>query len=118
VQSGGWAEDVSDPDVVAGIQLLAETEGVFTETAGGVTTAVAQKLYAQGRIHKDESTVICITGNGLKTTDVLTGRYAEEPAIRPRLKDFEDYLNSLNALPTAVSAAPDPVLVAGGDHVS
>jgi len=116
-QSGGWAEDVSDPEVIAGIQILAETEGVFTETAGGVTTAVTARLYQQGRIAKDESTVICITGNGLKTTDVLTGLYAHEPAVRPRLKDFEDYLTTLDALPSTAPADRDADLVAGGINV-
>ncbi|HEY9126240.1 MAG TPA: threonine synthase, partial [Acidobacteriaceae bacterium] len=74
-ESGGWAEDVSDVEVVSAIQELAETEGVFTETAGGVTTAVTARLYAHGRIHPDELTVSVITGNGLKTTDVLQGAY-------------------------------------------
>src|SRR5205823_5472252 len=66
-ESGGWAEDCTDEEIVAGIQLLAETEGVFTETAGGVTVAVAQKLIQQGRIKKTDLTVLAITGNGLKT---------------------------------------------------
>ena len=70
-ESGGWAEDVSDVEIVSAIQELAETEGVFTETAGGVTTAVTARLYAHGRIHPDDLTVACITGNGLKTTDVF-----------------------------------------------
>jgi threonine synthase len=92
---GGWAEDVSDIEIVSGIQELAETEGIFTETAGGVTTAVTARLYAQGRITPDQITVTCITGNGLKTTDALEGRYQLERAIRPRLADFGDYLNEL-----------------------
>src|SRR5580693_5048601 len=74
-EDGGWAEDVSDVEIVAGIQELAETEGIFTETAGGVTTAVTARLYAHGRISPNETTVVCITGNGLKTTDALAGRY-------------------------------------------
>ena len=90
--SGGWAEDVSDVEIVSAIQELAETEGIFTETAGGVTTAVTARLYAHGRIHPDELTVACITGNGLKTTDVLQGAYEQHAAIRPRLGDFEQYL--------------------------
>ena len=94
-QSGGWAEDVSDVEIVAGIQELAETEGIFTETAGGVTTAVAARLYAHGRIAKDDVTVVCITGNGLKTTDALQGRYPTERAVRPRMADFEEYLKEL-----------------------
>ncbi len=91
-ESGGWAEDVSDVEIVSAIQELAETEGIFTETAGGVTTAVTARLYAHGRIHPEELTVSCITGNGLKTTDVLEGAYAQHGAIRPRLSDFENYL--------------------------
>jgi threonine synthase len=95
--TGGWAEDVADEQVVEGIQLLAETEGIFTETAGGVTTAVTQKLVRQGRIRADETTVVCITGNGLKTTDALNGKYATERAVRPRLADFAEYLNELDS---------------------
>jgi threonine synthase len=91
-QSGGWAEDVSDVEIVSAIQELAETEGIFTETAGGVTTAVTARLYAHGRISPDELTVTCITGNGLKTTDALNGKYEQERAIRPRLTDFEEYM--------------------------
>jgi threonine synthase len=90
--SGGWAEDVSDVEIVSAIQELAETEGVFTETAGGVTTAVTARLYAHGRIHPDELTVSCITGNGLKTTDVLQGAYEQGTAVRPRMSDFAAYL--------------------------
>src|ERR1700734_2772459 len=90
-ESGGWAEDVSDVEIVSAIQELAETEGVFTETAGGVTTAVTARLYAHGRIKPDDLTVTCITGNGLKTTDALAGAYETERAVRPRLSDFEAY---------------------------
>jgi threonine synthase len=90
--SGGWSEDVSDPEVVNGIKLLAETEGIFTETAGGVTVGTAGKLYRQDRIHPEETTVLCITGNGLKTTDVLAGVYETERAIAPKLTEFEAYL--------------------------
>jgi threonine synthase len=95
-ESGGWAEDVSDIEIVSAIQELAETEGIFTETAGGVTTAVTARLYAHGRIHPDDLTVSCITGNGLKTTDVLQGAYEQHAAVRPRLGDFETYLEERN----------------------
>ncbi|MBB6142086.1 threonine synthase [Silvibacterium bohemicum] len=91
-ESGGWAEDVSDVEIVSAIQELAETEGIFTETAGGVTTAVTARLYAHGRIKADDLTVTCITGNGLKTTDALAGAYEVERAVRPRLSDFEAYI--------------------------
>ncbi len=100
--SGGWAEDVSDEVVVDSIQLLAESEGVFTETAGGVTVGCARKLYQQDRILPDETTVLCITGNGLKTTDVLAGRYEAEDPIRPKLADFEAFLQrETNFSPTS-----------------
>jgi len=90
--SGGWAEDVSDPEIVEGISLLAETEGVFTETAGGVTVASAGKLFAQGRIKPEETTVLCITGNGLKTTDALVEKFHVSEPLPPKLAAFEAYL--------------------------
>jgi threonine synthase len=90
--SGGWAEDVSDPEIVESIQLLAETEGIFTETAGGVAVGCARKLYRQDRILPDETTVLCITGNGLKTTDVLTGKYEADEPIAPKIVEFDKYL--------------------------
>jgi len=90
--NGGWAEDVSDPEIVESIQLLAETEGIFTETAGGVTVGCARKLYRQDRILADETTVLCITGNGLKTTDVLAGKYEAEEPIPPKIAEFDKYL--------------------------
>jgi threonine synthase len=106
--SGGWAEDVSDPELIAAIQLLAETEGIFTETAGGVTVGCASKLYRQERIAPDETTVLCITGNGLKTTDVLANRYETQEPIRPKLADFESFLQNIldhtNAIPETVEA--------------
>ncbi len=90
--SGGWAEDTSDPEIVEGITLLAESEGIFTETAGGVTVAAARKLFAQGRISPQETTVLCITGNGLKTTDALAGKFEASEPIPPKLSAFEEYL--------------------------
>lgn len=102
-KSGGWAEDVSDREVVESIQVLAETEGVFTETAGGVTVGCARKLYRQDRILPDETTVLCITGNGLKTTDALTESYEAEAPIAPKLAEFEAYLaKRLGEVPEAV----------------
>jgi len=92
--SGGWAEDVSDPEIVDAIKLLAETEGIFTETAGGVTAGVTQKLIAQNRIKPDETTVVCITGNGLKTTDAIAAEFPATEAIAPRLEAFEAYLDA------------------------
>ncbi len=111
-ETGGWAEDVSDVEIVSGIQELAETEGIFTETAGGVTTAVTARLYAQGRIAPDELTVSCITGNGLKTIDAIAGQYHQGRAIRPRLADFDAYLKELDA-----TGEPE-LAVAGETHVN
>jgi len=89
LESGGWAEAVSDDEIVEGMRLLAETEGVFTETAGGVTVAVAKKLIEQGTIPRDESVVICITGNGLKTQEPLMDRLGHAVRIKPSLASFE-----------------------------
>jgi threonine synthase len=102
--SGGWSEDVSDPEIVKSIQLLAETEGIFTETAGGVTLGCARKLYKSDRILPNETTVLCITGNGLKTTDVLTGEYETEQPIPAKLTEFEKLLASQVELPAVVGA--------------
>ncbi len=92
--SGGWGEDINDEEVVEGMRLLAETEGVFTETAGGVTVGVTKKLIEQGRIKPDESTVICITGNGLKTLEALEGQFEMPTVIQPNLKEFEEHYSS------------------------
>jgi len=105
--SGGWAEDVSDPEIVESIQILAETEGVFTETAGGVTVGCARKLYQLGRIAPEEITVLCITGNGLKTTDVLAGKYGAEEPIRPKLAEFETFLQ--RSVETSPKQIPETV---------
>jgi threonine synthase len=102
-ESGGWAEDISDPEIVDGIKLLAKTEGIFTETAGGVTAGVTQKLIAQNRIGPDETTVVCITGNGLKTTDAIAAEFPATEAIAPRLEAFEAYLEA--QLPAAATVA-------------
>ena len=99
LSSGGAGEDVNDEEIVEGIRLLAETEGLFTETAGGVTVAVARKLIQQGRLDPDESIVLAITGNGLKTPGALNGSLGDSEAIRPKLLEFED--NFLHPEPAA-----------------
>ena len=82
--------------------MLAGSEGIFTETAGGVTVACAHSLLAQGRIGADEETVLCITGNGLKTTDALAGRFQLEDAIEPKLAAFEKFMGQAVATAAAV----------------
>jgi threonine synthase len=84
-ETGGWAASVSDADLVAGIRLLAETTGIFTETAGGVTTAAAVQLANAGRLGPDDEVVLCITGNGLKTLDPLADALPPAPVIAPKL---------------------------------
>ena len=87
--SGGTGEQVSNEQIIEGIKLLARTEGIFTETAGGVTVAVTKKLIEQGRIPRDESLVICITGNGLKTQEAITGAIGRPLEIEPTLSSFQ-----------------------------
>jgi len=87
--TGGWAEDVSDEEIAEAMVLLGKTEGIWAETAGGVTVAVTRKLIEQGRIPRDEEVVICITGNGLKTQDAVTGLVAKPAVIKPSLEEFE-----------------------------
>ncbi|MEE9591230.1 MAG: threonine synthase [Thermodesulfobacteriota bacterium] len=93
-ESGGWAEDVSDNEIIEAMKLLAETEGIFTETAGGVTLGVTKKLIEQGRIPKDESIVLSITGNGLKTQESLYGKISEPIVIEAKIAEFDNLLNS------------------------
>jgi threonine synthase len=90
--SGGWAEDVSDIEISEAMALLGRTEGVFAETAGGVTVAVARKLIEQGRIPRDDEVVLCITGNGLKTQDAVADHLEQPAVIRPSLEEFEGLL--------------------------
>ncbi len=104
-ETGGWSEDVDDEAIVDAMTLLAETEGIWAETAGGVTLAVAMKLIEQSKIDRDGSTVLCITGNGLKTQEALIGRLARPVVIEPTLEAFENVVESY---------APSPLVSAGG----
>lgn len=92
-ESGGAIEMVTDPEIVEGIKLLAETEGIFAETAGGVTVAVMRKLVKQGLIKKGEVTVAYITGHGLKTQEAVAGSVDSPVRIEPNLTSFEKNLN-------------------------
>ncbi len=93
-ETGGWSDDVDDDAIIDAMRLLAETEGIWAETAGGVTVAVAQRLIEQGRIDRDESIVICITGNGLKTQEPLLERMPKPIVIKPTLENFEAILDT------------------------
>src|SRR5437879_13582567 len=88
-ETGGSAEDVSDDEIRDAIRLLAECEGIFAETAGGVTVGVAKKLIAAGKIPANDSAVLCVTGNGLKTLDAVDGHVGKPREIKPSLREFE-----------------------------
>jgi threonine synthase len=92
-KTGGWAEDSTDDEIVAGIQLLAETEGIYTETAGGVSIAAAIKLAKSGRIARDGVTVIAITGNGLKTPEAV--KRDAPPVIEAKIGAFEELVKAV-----------------------
>ena len=93
-ESGGWAEAATDEEIVDAIHLLARTEGIFTEPAGGTTVAVTRKLIEQGRIPRDESIVISVTGNGYKTLEAVTESVASPFVIDARLQDFDHLYDS------------------------
>src|SRR5206468_11469669 len=100
---GGWADDVADAQVLDGIRLLGRTEGIFTETAGGVTGSVTKKLAEQGRFGKDEIVVIAITGNGLKTQEVVVGQLGSTVAIQPNLASLDAALGTEKLIATALA---------------
>jgi len=102
-ETGGWGEDVSDAEIIEAMILLGRTEGIFAETAGGVTVAVARKLLEQGRIPRDEEIVLCITGNGLKTQDAVAEALERPVVIEPNLAAFELLVEG--------AAAREPALV-------
>ncbi|MGH3519371.1 MAG: threonine synthase [Haloechinothrix sp.] len=84
-RTGGAIEDVTDEEVVEGIRLLARTEGIFAETAGGVTVATAKKLIETGQIDPDAETVLLITGDGLKTLDAVQDRIGPKATVPPNV---------------------------------
>jgi threonine synthase len=111
-ESGGWAEDVSDAEIVEAMTLLARTEGIYAETAGGVTLAVTRKLIEQGRIARDEEVVVCVTGNGLKTQDALAQRLDEPAVIGPTVEEFASLVEEV--FTTKAQSRMDGVTVSEG----
>ncbi len=97
-KTNGNIESVTDAEIIDGIKLLAETEGIFTETAGGTTVAVLKKLVEAGKIDPDETTVVYITGNGLKTQEAVQGYVGEPFTIEPKLDSFERALERAHTL--------------------
>jgi len=99
--SGGHGEHATDEEIIDGMRLLARSEGIFAETAGGVTVAATRKLIEAGRIPRDEPIVMCVTGNGLKTPDVLHDRLGRDVTIQPSLQAFDRALADLTSRPVA-----------------
>ncbi len=97
-KTGGNIESVTDAEIIEGMKLLAETEGIFTETAGGTTVAVLKKLVEAGKIDPDETTVVYITGNGLKTQEAVQGYIGEPLTIEAKLDSFERALERSRTL--------------------
>jgi threonine synthase len=87
--SGGWGDSASDAEIIDAIKLLARTEGIFAEPAGGTTLAVALKLLAAGRFKADDRVVVSITGNGYKTLEAVAQAIEPPYVIEARLKDFD-----------------------------
>ena len=93
-QTNGVIESVTDAETVEGIKLLACTEGIFTEAAGGVTIAILKNLAESGDIGEDELTVAYVTGNGLKTQEAVDGHVSVSVTIDPTMGSFEDAMDS------------------------
>lgn len=104
-ESGGWGDVAADAEIIEAIKLLARTEGVFAEPAGGTTLAVAIKLLAQKRINPDETVVISITGNGYKTLEAVGQAIAQPYVIEARLKEFDALFERLNGRRSLAGAA-------------
>ncbi|MBI4519124.1 MAG: threonine synthase [Deltaproteobacteria bacterium] len=103
-ESGGWGESATDAEIVDAIRLLARTEGIFTEPAGGTTVAVAKKLIEQGRIPRDESIVISVTGNGYKTLEAVRDAVEQPSTIDARLSEFDKLYHQIEHAPAAKRA--------------
>jgi len=91
--TGGWGASATDPEIIDAVKLLAKTEGIFTEPAGGTTLACAIKLIEDGHIPRDESICVCITGNGLKTVEAMQGQFETMPVINAKIAEFDEIVS-------------------------
>src|SRR5262249_5164608 len=103
--TGGAGAAVTDEQIVDAIRLLAETEGIFTEPAGGTTLAAAIALVRSGVIPRDESIVVCVTGNGYKTAEVVSDRVATPVKLTRAFRDFETWYESRAPLASSTITA-------------
>ena len=105
-ESGGYGASATDPEILDAIKLLARTEGIFTEPAGGTTLACAIKLIQSGRIPRDEPICVCITGNGLKTVEVMQGQFESIPVIGAKMSEFEQLVDQITETGKTVGVSP------------
>ena len=89
----------TDAEILDGVQLIAESEGIFTEPAGGTTMACTVKLIANGTISREDSIVVCITGNGYKTAEVMNSRVKAPLQLGRALKEFDDFMEQSGKAP-------------------
>ena len=95
-ESGGTGASASDDEIIDAVKLLARSEGIFTEPAGGTTLACTIKLIEQGVIPRDEPICVCITGNGLKTLEVMQDQFVDSPAIPAKLAEFDKLVQQID----------------------
>jgi threonine synthase len=105
-ESGGAGESASDQEILDAVKLLGRTQGIFTEPAGGTTLACAIKLIQSGKIPRDESICVCITGNGLKTVEVMQGQFPATPVINAKMTEFEGLVKQMEETHPHTTPAP------------
>lgn len=104
-ECGGFGESASDQEILDAVKLLGRTQGIFTEPAGGTTLACAIKLIQSGRIPRDESICVCITGNGLKTVEVMQGQFPANPTINAKMAEFDELVKQMEEIHSTTTPA-------------
>ena len=103
-ESGGAGASAPDQEILDAVKLLARTEGIFTEPAGGTTLACAIRLIESGAIPRDEPICICVTGNGLKTIEVMQGQFDQAPVIAAKINEFDQVVEHLRGAKEKIAA--------------